>query len=291
MEILSKTAPRSNSPKSVRLSALPQTDRVLQLDGKLNLSTLKQFLHPDNRALALLVRNYLPVHQCEAITETLAEADEAFQKYCFTTEMEVVKTGMLFGEACIAKGAEAIPKYFDLAPVTERLMGDLLEPHGDPIAQLRADLGAVWPSGADVATMWGRRMLPGTVRAVSARTDIPPHQDDLLSEVPRKPSFAPVVELVSNGELQVYDCAPAYPTQFEDIYYGNPSGRKDFITTDMSKVLPTTDSVTIAPHTGDLILFKGRCIHRVREVRNGRRATSCVHIAYTADDEPLRCWI
>lgn len=303
MEPLSETLPSSKSLKSAILNtALSREDRVLELEGQLNLSTLKQLLNPSSRTLAIVVRNYLPVHQCAAITKTLAKADDAFQNYGFAPELKILKTGLLFGEACIDKGDEAMTKYFDMAPDTERLMAKMLGPHGDPMALLRADLAALWPKGAEVAKMWGRRMLPGSVRALSAGSDIIPHQDDLLSEIPREPSFVPSVELVSNvylstpepgngGELKVYDSAPSYPANYKDMYNDFSSGKRELISSDIAKDLETTESVTLAPLTGDLILFRGRCIHAVRKVHKGTRASSCVHIGYSGDDEPLRCWI
>jgi hypothetical protein len=274
--------------------------RVIEIAGALTLEPLQRLFDRSSGVLALVVRGYYPRHLCEQFSERLDAGELVLGKYRNVPNIPVSKFGATFGEACAIP--ELMDRYFDIAPTTEQQLRDFFAPQLGPLDKLRLDLDVLWAKGCVIPEMYGRRMSSGFIRSLATGGSIPPHQDDLLEEAPRPPDFRPTTELVHNvylrvpapgegGELEIFDYAPDYAGEDIDDYLIHKGADETLLPASTEAELSSQSSVVIRPDVGDLVLFRAKCVHRVYPVRSGGRVTTCNHIAYVNDHEPLRCWI
>lgn len=278
------------------------TDRILNLTKKLDLNSFSELLNPDSKVLALKVSKYFPEDLCVQFNERLlAQENELFSFYSHLPKSSLVtKLGPTFAEACCIPTLMNL--YFEQAPKADTFIREFFFPYLSPIDRVRLDLDTLWPHGAVIGRMYGQKMRSGFIRNTLVNGDIVLHQDDLIEETPGAMDFQPKVELVNNvylsvppagegGELEIYDCSPNYANQLHELYDPTKESIEALVPASVVKSLALQPSVIVKPEVGDLILFKSRCVHRVHKVESGSRITSCFHIAYIDESEPLRCWI
>lgn len=286
-----------------QVTPTPDDDpRIVHLSRDLDLSGLKRLLDPNDSVLAIRVSDYISEDLCDTFKQKLAAAGEGrFRRYAHAPALPVTKMGATFGEACVLP-EDLLDAYFDEAPATQQFYREVFLPYLSPIDKVRLDLDKLWPEGSIVPQMYGRRMLSGFVRRTELHGSIVPHQDDLLEEAPQSPDFKPTVELVHNvyldvpnagcgGELEVYDFGPNYREHMKETQHVGHAKVDHLLLDSVFQQLASQPSVVLRPARGDLILFKGGNIHRVHTVKAGNRVTSCFHIGYVNNEEPLRCWI
>jgi hypothetical protein len=271
--------------------------RIIGLQNAVTLEALDAMLAPESDVLAIRVSNYIPKELCEKFAASIERnSPSELSAYASVPTLQVAKTGIVFGEASAKR--ELVDEYFDTATQTEAILRKHFSPYLGPIDKLRIDLDQLWPGGAQVARIHGKRMLSGILRSTADGGDIPPHQDDIVEEYPEV-DWRPSRELVSNvyltmpdgGELEVYDFSPGYTDSFTSTYDGDRfSETHQLLNESHQSELVSKSSVTLTPQVGDLIIFPGRNVHRVHTVRSGARMSTCFHIGILDRHRPLQCW-
>jgi hypothetical protein len=275
--------------------------RLIEVEKHLSLEVIDAILAPDSRILAIRISNYLSKELCATLSEKLFDhGRQKFQRYSFAPQLEVSKIGVNFGEACI--NPEMKEQYFESAQSTDDLIREMFSPFLSPLDKLRLDLDRIWPEGAIIARMHGKRMLSGFLRNTENGGHIPHHQDDIAEEY-LEADWKPQRELVSNvylrvpaeddgGELEIYDYSPDYADNIHSVYAQEQQDPETttYLTEGQQSEVNSKGSIVIKPQAGDLIMFIGKCVHRVHGVRSGNRLTSCFHVGYIDKRQPLKCW-
>ncbi|MBA2653894.1 MAG: 2OG-Fe(II) oxygenase [Gammaproteobacteria bacterium] len=142
------------------------------------------------------------------------------------------------------------------------------EPFLSPIDQLRLELDENWPSSANLANFSGKKMFVGIGRIMAAKTsllsELQPHCDSVPADYANlMGQFAANVYLSvpsSGGELEIWDVEPL-PTS--DIHTTTPTNWRSEL----------SQSISLKPNLGDLIIFNSRRPHAITQFKNGRRVT------------------
>jgi len=263
-------------------------DKGVHHGGMLSFTKLMDLIH--GRDLVLRIPGFLPPCHCQAISEKMRR-NAAFGRYSMADDVPVQRIGMtLFeteGQSC------KLETYFQEALTTSEQLREMCAPWLTPLDLLRLRLEEIWPEGANIRKLSGRKMLPGIARMFEAHAQggLPPHQDLLERDLPQeKLQDLPHVQLAANiyveiapegGELELWDFAPG--TQEAKEYQ---CGEYDFL--DRQKLPPA--QVKIRPRIGDLILMRSDNVHAVHPSLGGSRIAMSCFIGYTGLNHPLTYW-
>lgn len=262
-------------------------DKVL-VSEQLTLTQLLDLI--EGRVLAIRVHPFFPVSISEELSSRLLNYAR-FSRYSMGQDVAVQRMGMTLFEA--ENCPERLDTYFREALETIRLFRDICFPYLLPLDLLRLSLEEIWPQGAHVEQVDGKKMLPGIARMFesNASEGLPPHQDILSRDLPHMDHAQRLLGQVAaniyikmppeGGELELWDYRPS-DEEFELIR----SGRYDFI--DRAK-LPEPD-VLIRPQAGELVLMRSDYVHAVRPSSKGSRVAMACFIGFYGYDMPLSYW-
>lgn len=249
-------------------------------------------LHGD--ALALMISDYFSPVACEGIANRIIASD-VFDPYLVEPKF-FRGPGPSFYDT--AKDFGLLDGYFANARRDMQELRQLCSPFGSPLDKLRAELDEVWPWGATVLTLSGRRMKAGIARVCSTREGVhggvDPHVDSLgfdalsFPDAPRlkKQISANVCLKMSpeGGELELWNKLLVTPE--DEAAYRLPTS---LYALDRAKLGPPVQP-RIRPRQGELYLFDTNRPHAVIPVGGGVRITLAVMIGYLGEGKPLLLW-
>jgi hypothetical protein len=167
----------------------------------------------------------------------------------------------------------------------------MARPYTPPADVLRLWLDDIWPAGATLATIEGRRAFCGLVRIFGAGTGSEPHMDVLEWDLTQgEPETGLASQLAANiyckmpdsgGELDLWPVSLTRP-EYEELRIQNSYG----VRVEELGLQP----VCLRPAAGELILFNSRLVHAVRAGSGGVRVTSSCFVGFTNDASPLQLW-
>jgi len=241
----------------------------------------------DGSILAVRIPGWYAESQSRRLCKYLLR-HPGFSRYSIAADVGVQRIGYSYFET---QGHQRrLDRYFAMAASTIKEVRNVCNPYLTPIDRLRLELDEVWPSGAGVASMDGKKMFAGVVRLFEDGHCLNPHQDVLSRETTHALAASLTAQLTANiylrvpregGELEVWNWVPT-DEEAKQLY----DGRYDFF--DRAK-LPAP-AAAIRPCTGELVLMLSSRIHAVRLSQGGPRISMSCFIGHRSPDERLLMW-
>lgn len=234
--------------------------------------------------LAIQIKGYIPKQHARYIGDKILEP--GYERY--TNAPSIGRIGMAFYEA--ENEPDLVSSYFDLAKSNISELRSRCAPYSSPIDTLRCELDELWPAGANIETMHGRKMYVGLSRVVLPGVRFLAHHDIFCKDAPDSfkalslhSQFACNVYLnmpSSGGALQMWK-KELTPDEFDELRQGAYGIEPDCL---------GDPDLQITPESGDLIIFNSKKMHSVTPGSDKPRLSLSCFIGYRGAAEPLTCW-
>jgi hypothetical protein len=236
--------------------------------------------------LALRIPEYFPTGVCHAIADRLKESALLGQ---YVNAPLIERVGEAFFETISSQESEN--HYWNHAAEWIKQLRAHCAPMLTPIDKLRLDLDELWPAGATIQTLDGKKMFVGLVRVFGPESYAEPHQDHLeWNSVHCEQATNLISQLSGNiylrlpprgGDLNIWE------SSLSKLDYSQHK-RLDSYGLDLD--LNVSEALRIVPREGDLIIFNSRMIHSVTSCEDGERITWSTFIGWQGADHPLTLW-
>jgi hypothetical protein len=254
------------------------------IDGLTKHALLQLF---EGEKVALVLDDYCPPEACDAIADRIVSHARVGG---YVVAKEIHRFGLSFYDT--AKDRALMERYFADAVATMHDLRDASAPYC-PLDRLRCTLDEVWPGGATVAELGGRKMTAGAARVFRSNVGALPHVDSLGFDADRVPDAPVFLTQVSanvhlckpgkGGELELWH--KRILTEEEQSAYRLPSS-----TYGLDRDRLGHPAARIHPRQGQLILFDSTRCHAVCPSDGWTRVTLALFIGYSGVGKPLRVW-
>ncbi|MBV1787204.1 2OG-Fe(II) oxygenase [Marinobacterium sp. D7] len=235
-------------------------------------------------ALALRVRQFIGNDIAQKLGDKILF--QGFDKYA--NAPSIGRIGMAFYEA--ENQPPRIADYFESAYENIDELRKRCFPYFSPIDLLRCKLDETWLPGAQLETLYGRKMYVGLSRVIKPGVRFLAHHDIFAKDAPDsfkarslQTQIAANVYLTmpsEGGAVQIWD-RELTPEEFDGM-------RGDSYGID-PEILGDPD-LEICPEPGDLVLFNSRRMHAVTPGSDDLRLSLSCFIGYRGDASPLSFW-
>ncbi|MDR1967403.1 MAG: 2OG-Fe(II) oxygenase [Burkholderiaceae bacterium] len=198
------------------------------------------------------------------------------------------RIGMAFYEA--ENKPALLQTYFDQSKSNIDDLRNRCLPYASPIDIMRCAIDEIWPAGAMLESLYGKKMYIGLSRIVEPNVNFLAHHDIFQKDAPDSFSaksllaqFAANVYLTlpeKGGDIQIWKhemSADEFDQMRGDSYGIDP------------KILGNPD-FELRPERGDLILFNSRKMHAVTPGFDRSRLSVSCFIGYRGMNMPLTYW-
>ncbi|MEH0833912.1 2OG-Fe(II) oxygenase [Pectobacterium cacticida] len=249
---------------------------------RLDYGAIKKLAREDT--LAVCVRGFVD----EVIAAQLAKQimGQGFQKYL--NAPSIGRIGMAFYEA--ENQPLRMADYFESVFDNIDELRKRCAPYVSPIDLLRCVLDELWPAGAQIETLYGRKMYVGLSRVVKPGVTLLAHHDIFAKDAPDsfqarslQAQMAANVYLsmpCEGGALQIWE-RELSPEAFDELR-GDSYG--------IDPAVLGEPALEIRPNVGDLILFNSRRMHAVTQGTKDIRLSLSCFVGYRGSAMPLSFW-
>lgn len=242
----------------------------------------------DGRILALRIPGYVNRRLCEHLCKRLLR-HPGFARYLVAPEFGLQRIGMTLFET--QNQPELLETYYREARSTMLSIRRICSPMLTPMDRFRLELEELWPAGAHIERMHGRKMLVGIARMFEDAHALEPHQDVIRRDLPDSPDAHQILTQITanvylrlpkaGGEVELWEVQPD-DVQAQDLY----TGTHDFY--DRAKLPPPT--AVIAATQGELLLWLTDRVHAVRACTGGPRVSASCFVGFRGHGEALTLW-
>ena len=268
-----------------RTTTHEHTSLVIDTD-KLNAEDV--YLLATKKIAAIRISNYYPTELCAEITQKILRENRAGS---FAKAPHVKRIGMPHFDIV---NPQSFNLYHEIALENIEKLRDIYAPYLSPIDKFRLNLDEIWPAGAKIESLYGKKCFVGLCRIIEgvSGSTLQPHIDRLSRD--SKDSFA-AHSLQSQLAANIYTSTPDVGGELEvwlqepDIEEYEREVEKTGSYHVDRETLGKPDAV-ILPRVGDLLLFNSRCFHAVRESHGGIRSSIAAFVGYRGISHSLSLW-
>lgn len=234
--------------------------------------------------LAIHLRSFIPEDVAGQLSEQII--GHGYQRYL--NAPSIGRIGMAFYEA--ENQPPLMADYFESVFENIHELRKRCAPYISPIDLLRCTLDEVWPAGAQLESLYGRKMYVGLSRVVKPGVTFLAHHDIFAKDAPDSfQANSLQAQMAANvylsmpekgGALQIWD-RQLSPKVFDEMR-GDSYG-----------IEPATlgeATLELCPKAGDLILFNSRRMHAVTPGTGSIRLSLSCFIGYRGPAMPLTFW-
>lgn len=180
--------------------------------------------------------------------------------------------------------------YFNTALENIEKLRKACAPYQCPIDVFRCVMDEIWPEGANLQTVSGRKMFVGLSRNMRPSTPLLAHHDMFARLAPEEQAAN---DLVRQMAVNVYIDVPEVGGEL--LMWRNEISDAEFLERRGSKYgmeiepLGKPDLI-IKPQVGELIIFNARKLHAVAAGAGSDRLTVSCFLGYRGRHKPLTMW-
>ncbi len=230
------------------------------------------------------VANFVQPSTCRSIARGLQK--EGYDDYL--NAPAVGRIGMSFFET--GENEELIERYFHTALPNIATLRKACAPYPCPIDVFRCVVDELWPKGANLQTLSGRKMFAGLSRNMRPGAPLLAHHDMFARLAPHAQEAN---DLLMQMAVNVYIDVPAQGGELLMWRHEIPDAeflrrRGDKYGMDIEPL--GSPDIVVKPEVGDLIIFNARKLHAVAAGEGSDRLTLSCFLGYRGLDRPLTFW-
>lgn len=255
---------------------------ALTVSDELTLDALRSLI--DNETLILRVPRFASNELCDRVSERLQNV--GYEDY--RNAPSVGRIGMSFFET--GGKRELMEHFYKTALPNIHVFRDACAPYASPIDVLRCALDEIWPLGANLQSVSGRKMFVGLSRNMRPGTPLLAHHDIFARLAPDDPEAH---DLIRQMAANIYVDVPEEGGEL--IMWRNEISDAEFLERRGDKYgmfledLGPPD-IVVKPERGDFIIFNARKMHAVAAGAGKDRLTLSCFVGYRGEDRPLTFW-
>ncbi len=274
-----------NDILDINTTTLQETglDYVIKTDRKhLNLEHLQ--LLAQNKIRIIQVSGFTSKVACDIIAKGAVEL--GYKPYINVEKVR--RIGMAYYET--EHQADLIDEYFKVARHIQEDFRQAFEPVGSPLDTLRCLLDEIWPHGANLQTLFGKKMFVGLSRMVEPDTTFLAHHDIFADDAPGMTESESVIsQFGANVYIQMPQLGGELLMWHKNMSIAEFDAKRNGEYGLRIDDLPPPD-VVLKPQAGDLLIFDAHKLHAVSSPQETSRLALSFFIAYRGDDQPLTFW-
>jgi hypothetical protein len=255
------------------------------------LKTTREHLSADHlRQLAkneiriIQVQSFVSTKTCEIISNGAIEL--GYKPYINVEKVR--RIGMAYYET--EHEETLINQYFATARKCQEQLRAACDPVGSPMDTVRCLLDEVWPAGANLQTLFGKKMFVGLSRMVEPDTTFLAHHDIFADDAPgMQESEFVISQFGANVYIQMPNRGGELLMWHKNMTIAEFDEKRKGEYGINIKDLPPPD-VVLKPNTGDLLIFDAHKLHAVASPQDKDRLALSFFVAYRGDDMPLTYW-
>lgn len=255
---------------------------VVAASGKLTLALLESLV--SGEALIIRIADFIRPETCRLIASGLQRA--GYTDYL--NAPTVGRIGMSFFETGEKK--EIIDHYFRTAIPNIEILREACEPYQCPVDVFRCVVDEIWPKGANLQELSGRKMFVGLSRNMRPGAPLLAHHDMFARLAPHDPEAN---DLVMQMAVNVYVDVPEqggellmWREEISDAEFLRRRGSRYGMEIEPLGV----PDIVVKPRVGDLIIFNARKLHAVASGSGSDRLTVSSFLGYRGHGRPLTFW-
>lgn len=259
-----------------------QTCAIVVENEELSVAALRALTARE--ALIVRVRNFISVPLCRQIAARLQR--HGYSDYI--NAPTVGRIGMSFYET--GGKSDIVDYYFDTAARNIQVLRSACAPYASPMDTLRCVLDELWPHGACLQSLSGRKMFIGLSRNMRPGAPLLAHHDIFARLAPNDDEAK---DLLAQFAVNIYLDVPykggellMWREEISDAEFLERRGTSYGLDLDS---LGSPD-IVVKPERGDLILFNARKLHAVAPGVGSDRLTLSCFVGYRGAEQALTFW-